>query len=186
MRLLYLPNILTVMRICLVIPIFISILYENFSLTSYLFLIAGISDALDGFLARRFKWTTRFGSIADPLADKLLLTTSFIALTCKGFIPVWITAVVLARDLWVVCGAVLYHYLISHYEMSPSLLSKASTFFQILLVLLILVNLSLFSIPSILIKLTMWLTIISCIASWLSYTLIWGRRAWLTRTYQGL
>jgi len=98
--------------------------------------LLGISDGVDGYLARRYDWTSRFGAILDPVADKLLLMVTFILLAYTGHLPVWLTSVVIGRDLVIVAGATTYHILFGEYEFSPTLLGKLSTSMQFILVLL--------------------------------------------------
>lgn len=136
------PNALTMMRVVLVLPIAWLLLAERFGQALSLFFIAGISDGLDGFLARRFGWTSRFGAVLDPLADKLLLVTSYLCLSVTQVLPWWLTMLVLLRDALIVSGAVAYRYLVGALSMAPSVLGKCSTVLQILLVLVVLIELS--------------------------------------------
>src|SRR5687768_2499072 len=99
MNIKYLPNIITCLRFLLIVPLIFAVANQHFTLAFYLFLLAGVSDGLDGFLARRFNWSSRFGSIADPIADKLLLTIMLIVLTSLRWIPVWLLVLVVARDV---------------------------------------------------------------------------------------
>lgn len=178
MNLHYIPNTITILRIVLSFFVLYSLFIAKYQWALYLFLLAGASDALDGFLARRYGWFTRFGSIADPIADKILLVSSLLALAYGGYIPVWLVGLIIARDLWVALGAFCYYYWISTYEMAPTLLSKANTFIQILFVVLILINLSFSIIPAVLLEVVMYLVLVMNLASWVHYTWVWGRRAW--------
>jgi len=99
-----LPNIISILRIVLVLPVVWALLNNYFLWALVLFTIAGISDALDGFLAKHFHWESRLGSILDPLADKLLLIASFASLTWLGLIPVWLFWMALGRDFLIVIG----------------------------------------------------------------------------------
>ena len=134
MKLRDIPNILSLLRISLVIPIVYLLVQREFSYVLVLFVIAGISDGLDGYLAKRNNWTSRLGSILDPLADKLLLVFSYLALGWMGEIPMWLVFAVMARDVIIIVGAISYHELIGEYDMEPSWLSKTNTFFQIVLI----------------------------------------------------
>ena len=89
-----LPNALSVIRIILTVPIVIALLKEQYLLTLLLFLVAGISDALDGWIAKQFSFQTRLGSLLDPVADKVLLTCTFIALYWVGRVPVWLLMII--------------------------------------------------------------------------------------------
>ena len=101
------PNILTVLRLLSVYPLIIFILEEQFFLALGIFFLAGISDFLDGFLARKFSWQSRFGQIADPVADKTLVVATIISLRSIDLIENWFMFMVLGRDLFFIVGVVL-------------------------------------------------------------------------------
>lgn len=130
----HLPNLITVLRLLLVVPTGFAILDGRFELAFVLFLAAGVSDGIDGALARRFAWTSRFGAIADPLADKLLVAVVYVLLAIDGALPVWLAVLVLGRDLLIIGGALCYHLLIDRLEMAPTRLGKANTLLHILFV----------------------------------------------------
>lgn len=135
------PNIITIVRILLVAPI-AWLLWENRHLDAFLLMLAaGLSDALDGFLARRFNWMTKLGATLDPLADKLLVAVLFVVFTLQGHIPLWAAAIVLIRDTTIVVGAGVYKVLYQEVEIAPTFLSKANTAVQIVLLLLIIAGL---------------------------------------------
>ena len=136
MKLKYIPNLICVGRIILVGPIVWSLLEHRYGLALALILIAGLSDALDGFLARRFDWRTRLGGLLDPAADKLLMFSVFVTLTWLGWVPVWFTAIVVGRDLIIVGGTIVYHRLVEPIEGDPTQTSKLNTVLQILFLLL--------------------------------------------------
>jgi len=126
-----LPNIITVFRILLVFPIAWLLWEARFMEAFVLMLIAGISDALDGYLARRCNWMTKLGATLDPLADKFLVAAVFIVFTLQGHIPLWVAIIVLARDFTIVAGAGVYKLLYEEVEIAPTFLSKANTAMQI-------------------------------------------------------
>ena len=133
-----LANKITIIRIFF-IPIFIALLVYNFRITAFvLFCLMGITDAVDGFIARVRQERTELGSFLDPMADKLLLTTSFITLSVINELPVWLTIIVVSRDLILVAGALLTHIITGSLVISPSLLGKATTFFQIVTISVVL------------------------------------------------
>ena len=134
------PNILTVARLLSVYPLVIFILEEQFFLALGIFLLAGISDFLDGFLARKFLWQSRFGQIADPVADKTLVVATIISLGSIDLIENWFMFMVLGRDLLIIVGVVLANYLISDYQVAPNYLGKLNTTFLLLLVGIILID----------------------------------------------
>jgi len=154
------------------------LLYEEFSYALLLYTVAGISDGLDGYIAKRYNYVSRLGSVLDPLADKLLLVSTFIALAWLGLLPAWLVIAVILRDLLIVIGAAAYYLLIGKYEMEPSLISKVNTFSQIVLGLAIVLSESLISLPQ---WLTVWLIFLvlgTTIVSGVDYVWIWGRRAY--------
>lgn len=132
MKLSHLPNLICVFRIILVGPVVWSLLVGNYALTLLLFFVAGFSDGLDGFLARQFGWRTRVGAILDPLADKLLMVSVYVALTYLGLIPAWLTVTVVARDVVIVAGGLIYHFVFAPVVGRPTLVSKLNTATQLL------------------------------------------------------
>ncbi|MBL8197771.1 MAG: CDP-alcohol phosphatidyltransferase family protein [Chromatiales bacterium] len=129
------PNLICVARMILVWPIVMALIEGRYPLALGLILLAGMSDGLDGFLAKRFSWQSRLGGLLDPLADKLLLVSVFVALSMTGLVPVWLTAVVIVRDLVIVSGGVVYQWLVEPVQPEPSVASKINTGMQLLYVL---------------------------------------------------
>ena len=163
------PNILTALRIVLAPLTAWLILNGRFADSLLVFGTAGASDALDGFLARRFGLVSRFGEYLDPAADKLLMLASFLTLTMIGMAPLWVTAIVIGRDLAIVAGVALARLLALPIKVEPLAVGKASTVVQVGYVGLLLLLLSLgLDMPS----LTM-TAAITCVgftlASWLAY-----------------
>ena len=141
------PNLLTFLRMAL-IPVFASLLFYGYSgWALFVFLIAGVSDGVDGFVARRFKQETELGTILDPIADKLLMTVAFIVLTMPNVlqptrhlpVPFWVTAAVIGRDVLIVTVAGAIHIMTGFRSFKPSWLGKLSTTVQVAAVALILV-----------------------------------------------
>jgi len=126
------------MRIGLVAPILLLILNEQFNWALALFWLAGFSDGLDGYLAKRFDWHTRLGALLDPVADKLLVAGLFITLAYTGHIPVWLAGIVLLRDVIIVAGATAYNFLVKPVEGEPTRISKINTALQLLFLLFVL------------------------------------------------
>ncbi len=130
------PNILTLVRILLV-PIFVILLLRNLYPSALgVFILAGLSDGLDGFIARYFNQRTVLGAYLDPTADKLLLVSSYVALAVLNVIPGWIAVLVITRDVVIVLGIAILTMTEKSYEVRPSILSKCTTAAQILLVIL--------------------------------------------------
>jgi len=129
-----LPNILTITRI-LLLPFFAAtLIYGYYEYSLILFLSAGITDILDGLLARTKKQITALGSILDPVADKFLLTTSFILMSVYGWIPKWLTITVISRDLIVVTGWLIFYFITHIVKVEPSLVGKAANLCQFFLI----------------------------------------------------
>jgi cardiolipin synthase len=130
-----LANWLTILRIVL-IPVFVTLLvYRKLGLALLVFGGAALTDLLDGWVARHRGLSSRLGAFLDPLADKLLLISSFVTLTWLKTLPFWITAVVLSRDVMLIVGALLIHMVGGRIYPRPTWAGKAATFFQILVVL---------------------------------------------------
>ena len=172
------PNLICVFRIVLVVPVIFFILNENFLWALSIFILAGVSDGVDGFLAKHFHWQSRLGSILDPVADKLLLVSTYITLTWIGLIPLWLLLAVFARDIIIVIGAYAYHTFIGEFKMAPSLISKLNTVMQILLVMTIL-SVQLTEIPSSVIESMVFITLLTIILSGIDYIAVWGKKAYL-------
>jgi cardiolipin synthase len=137
----HIPNVLTSLRILLVIPVAYYLFESNYLYSLALFLFAGISDAVDGYLARRFLWTSNFGAWADPLADKLIVGVVFVVLAIQGLVPAWLVCVTIGRDLIILCGAGTYRKIFGKIDIAPTILSKVNTVVQILALLLVMVTL---------------------------------------------
>ncbi len=149
-RIITLPNLLTMFRMVL-IPVFVSLLfYQKFLLALAVFVIAGITDGLDGLLARRFNQKSQLGTILDPIADKLLLVTSFIVLSLPSIspqqqapshlpVPFWVTTAVISRDIFIIVGAAAINIVTGFRSFRPSWLGKVNTAVQILSIVSILI-----------------------------------------------
>lgn len=133
-----LPNAITLLRFALVPVIALALLRADFATALVLFVVAAASDLVDGFLARRWNQSTRFGAIADPLADKLTMLTVTALLAMAHALPWWFALAVVVRDGLIVGGALVYHLRIGPVEMAPSLISKVNTALEFLLLLAVL------------------------------------------------
>lgn len=133
----HIPNLICVLRIILVAPIVASLLSGDFRLALLLIFVAGASDGLDGYLAKRFDWRTRLGGLLDPLADKFLMFSVFVTLSYIGLTPIWLTAIVIGRDVIIVSGATAYNALIGPVSGEPSLISKVNTAYQLIYMLMV-------------------------------------------------
>mgnify|MGYP001167008301 FL=1 len=178
-----LPNYLSMLRIALVLPIAWLLWQHQVMSAFWLMLLAGFSDALDGFLARRYGWQTELGTLLDPLADKFLIAAMYLVFTLQGLIPVWLVALILTRDILILLGAGVYRGVFGDLTVNPSLLSKTNTALQILVVLMLMVSqmpigdlgpglltfLQAYTFPAL---------AALCIASGCHYLFVWGRHSW--------
>lgn len=171
------PNIITVFRFFLVPPVVWALFNAEYGLALILFAIAGVSDGVDGFLAKHYNWRTRLGSILDPLADKLLLVSCFLSLTWLGFVPLWLLIAVIVRDMLIVIGGIAFHYLFGKFDMEPSFLSKMNTFFQIAYVLAVVFYHGEFAFTPWIIEALSYVVLLTTIVSGADYVWVWGRRA---------
>jgi len=161
-----LPNLITIIRI-LLIPLFIVLLLygHNFYALS-VFIAAGISDALDGFIARTWGLKTRIGAYLDPIADKLLMISSFVTLSIFGKIPMWLMVIIIGRDVLIgITGLILLNYIdLHHYQVRPSIIGKITTVLQVLTIVAVLMELK-----SPLLSTIIWGTAFATITSGLHY-----------------
>lgn len=173
----HIPNLICVLRIILVAPIVVYLLSGDFRLALLLIFVAGFSDGLDGFLAKRFDWRTRLGGLLDPIADKLLMIAVFVTLTYIGLTPVWLAAVVIGRDVIIVSGAVAYNVLIGPVRPEPSIISKLNTACQLLYMLLVIAQPA-FGWPlAVAILITGAGVLFTSVVSGLDYVLRWSSKA---------
>jgi cardiolipin synthase len=175
------PNLITAFRFLLVPPVVLALLNERLGAALTLFFIAGFSDALDGYLAKRNNWSSRLGALMDPLADKLLLVSSFVTLGWLGWIPMWLVALVVLRDLVIVGGAIVFHMRVERLEAAPSMISKLNTFAQILLVLAVIFSKGVYELPVLWLDLLVYSVLATTVWSGLDYVLTWSRLAWSKR-----
>ncbi len=182
MRLSSIPNVISTLRIFLVPPVVWSMLDQRWSLALPLFLIAGLSDGLDGFLARRYHWTSRLGAILDPIGDKLLMVSSYLVLGWQGALPWWLVGLVILRDVIIMTGTVMYRVLIGVVVFEPILLSKINTVFQILLVTIALFVLAGFDMFMGFQILLVYIVLLTTVSSGVAYVVLWARRAAAMKT----
>ena len=177
MNLRQLPNIITVARM-LMVPLLLWCLNTGDHVAALsIALVAGFTDALDGWLAKRFGWQTWLGGVLDPIADKLLLDASFIGLWLATAVPGWLAALVVGRDVVIVSGASAYHFLIGTVTGRPTLLSKVTTVVQIAFVLALLIGLARRPLPQDLSLAAVGLVAALTLASGIDYVVRWGLRA---------
>src|ERR1700676_5358328 len=173
----HIPNIISAIRILLVAPIAVALADRQLVTTILLFGVAALSDAADGFLAKRFGWQSELGAILDPAADKLLLVTVFITLAYMKLAPLWLMAAAVARDAIIVIGALLYRLCFGALSVRPSVVSKLNTLCQAAYIMAV-VGREEFSVPP------EWaatllgaLVFVTVMVSGMDYVLIYGPRA---------
>ena len=177
MSLSWLPNAISLLRIVLVAPTLALIATAEFGWALALFVVAGFSDGLDGYLAVRNGWTSRLGALLDPAADKLLMTGLFVTLAWTAQIPAWLAAAVITRDVVIVAGALAYNYFIKPVPGEPTLISKLNTARQMLFVLFVLSRAGFDWPDPITTTLLGAAVFVTVVVSGVDYVLSWTRRA---------
>jgi cardiolipin synthase len=154
------------------------IIEGRFTAALLVLVVAGLSDGLDGFLAKRFDWRTRLGGLLDPAADKLLLVSTFAALSYVGLVPIELTLVVIGRDVLIVAGAVCYQILIAPVQGEPSAISKLNTACQLAMLFFTLTHAAYAWPPEVSLVILGATVVFTSVVSGLTYVLKWSARAW--------
>lgn len=178
MTLSWLPNAITITRMVMALPLLWLLMNGHYPQAFWLALLAGASDALDGFIAKRFGWRSVIGGVLDPIADKLLLSVCFFGLWWSGHLPSWLVAVVLIRDLVILFGAYIWWRLVGSFKPAPSGISKMTTLAQIVLIALVLAHLASFDIAQAWVPPLMLATAAMTLVSGGDYVVRYGLRAW--------
>ncbi|MCC7464100.1 MAG: CDP-alcohol phosphatidyltransferase family protein [Gammaproteobacteria bacterium] len=165
----HLPNLICLLRIGLIWPVVMSLYREHHALTLALFLLAAISDGVDGYLAKRFNWTSPLGRILDPLADKLLLVAVFLVATWVGLVPRWLTVAAVTRDFLIGFGALAFRIGWGPLRGRPTYTSKVNTLLQVVYVLLVIVRAEWGVPPAGVLAALAWLTLATVLLSGLGY-----------------
>jgi cardiolipin synthase len=175
------PNLITLMRVLLVPLMAACVLGEAYGAATAVFLVAALSDLVDGYLARRFNLVSRLGAVLDPIADKLNMFVATVLLAWQGLLPMWLAAAIVGRDVAIVAGVLWYRVAGKELAMKPSLLSKANTAIEFAVLLLVLAA------AARLIERGSWMStlfvvvLIFVIASWAHYAWLWSRGALVAR-----
>lgn len=177
MNLSFIPNLLTAARMVVVPPIVWLLLVGQFQWALALAVFAGVSDLLDGWLARRFAWQSRWGGIFDPLADKLLMMAGYLTLGWLGELPWWLIGLVISRDLIIVVGGYIYYTRFERFNAEPTQLSRFNTFCQVFLMWFVLVRLAGFPLPREAQIGLVWLVGVMALVTLVQYVWIWAGRA---------
>jgi cardiolipin synthase len=176
----HLPNIICVIRIALIWPTIDALYGGNYWAALVLVAVCAVSDGLDGWLAKRFNWTSHLGKILDPLADKLLLVSLFLAATWMNLVPWWLTAVVVGRDVMIGAGAVIYRMWFGPLHGRPTIVSKINTGMQLAVVLAAILGAATgLPTPGMVMALAI-LTLLTTIVSGADYLAMFTRRALAT------
>ncbi|NKB76927.1 MAG: CDP-alcohol phosphatidyltransferase family protein [Gammaproteobacteria bacterium] len=168
------PNILTMLRIA-TCPILVLLLRDSsYDLALILFFIAGITDGLDGYIAKKFNCVSQLGAILDPIADKLLIASAYIMLAVLQDIPFWLLIVVMFRDLVIVVGYLVLVTMRSGVQMKPTYISKINTFLQILLMVAVLMEKATWLTIPWLVDSLIFGVLITTVVSGVQYVWLWG------------
>jgi cardiolipin synthase len=174
----HLPNIICVLRMALVWPIAAALAEREYLIALAMFVVAGLSDGVDGYLAKRFNWTSELGKLLDPLADKLLLVTVFVESAWLGLAPWWLTSAVVARDVLIALGALAFRLVVGPLRGRPTLSSKINTAMQLLYPVAMLVNAAMNFPPREVLDALALLVFMTTVFSGLNYMAVFTRRAW--------
>jgi cardiolipin synthase (CMP-forming) len=171
------PNLITLSRL-LAVPVMVWLIVDGYLLAAFwLFVAAGISDALDGLVAKHLDAETELGRFLDPLADKALLVSVYVALGYQGYLEIWLVILVVFRDALIVGGAMLFHTLTQSLTMNPLSISKINTTAQIILAGVILAGLGAVIDFGLLIPILTYGVAVTTAASGVIYVVMWTRRA---------
>lgn len=171
------PNLLTTLRVLAAPLLAYSLLRGQFEFAFYLFILAAITDALDGWIARHFNLMTPYGAVMDPLADKLITLVCVILLTWLGRVPLWLTLAMVVRDTVIVSGAFAYHRVFGEVQIRPTWLGKLHTALAFTLFASVLAN------AANLVEVSDWLegffllVLATTLGSLVQYVVLWGRKA---------
>lgn len=174
----HLPNLICLLRIALIWPVSGALQAGHYAAALALFIAAAVSDGLDGYLAKRFGWTSPLGKFLDPLADKLLLVVVFVVCTWLGLVPWWLTAAVVARDVLIGLGALTYRLWFGPLHGRPTLPSKINTAVQLLYVTLVLLRAASGVPPTEVLAAAALLAFATTLLSGAHYVQSFTRRAW--------
>jgi cardiolipin synthase len=174
----HIPNIICLLRIALIWPIVRALLHSDYVSALVLFGVAAVSDGLDGFLAKRFQWTSAVGKFLDPLADKLLLVSVFVVASWSTLVPLWLAIVVIARDFVIGLGALVFRVWFGPLRGRPTVVSKVNTALQIAVLLAAILHAAYALPPREVVAVLAVITLVTTIASGIDYLTQFMRRAW--------
>jgi len=158
-------------------PITYALWNQQYFLALLLFIIGGLSDGLDGFIARRYKWETDLGVMLDPMGDKLMMLSAYLLLGWHKLLPWWLVSLIIVRDLIIVIGSLLYRKFVGHEKLKPLFISKLNTAGQIILVIVIMLS-QLTSVSLLIRDAVLYMVVVTTLLSGYAYINEWGRRAY--------
>lgn len=174
----HLPNLICLVRLALIWPVAAALYGGRYGLALALFVLAAISDGLDGYLAKRFNWVSELGKFLDPAADKLLLVTVFVESTWLGLVPWWVTAAAVARDVMIALGALVYRAWFGPLRGRPTIISKINTAAQLLYLMAVMLGAAV-AFPPQDVRRALALTVFATtVLSGINYVQAFTRRAW--------
>ena len=170
----HIPNLLTLLRIG-ASPVLILLLKEHAYDAAFLvFILAGISDGLDGYIAKKFGFVSKLGAILDPLADKILIISAFVMLTLLDYLPFWLLLTVGFRDLLIIGGCIVMVALSGSVQMKPSRVSKLNTVVQLVLITCVIIQSAGWLSFPLFIEFLVYSVLVTTILSGAHYVWIWG------------
>ena len=173
----HVPNILTLIRLGLIPVMAYYLLLQAYAMALLIFLVAALTDLADGYIARRFKLTSSFGATLDPIADKLSMLVATVLLAWLLLLPIWLAIAIVVRDILIVAGALAYRITLGHVEIAPTRLSKANTFIEFTVLLLVMAAAAGWIDTGARIATVFLIVFITVIASGAQYVWLWGRKA---------
>lgn len=174
----HLPNLICLVRLALIWPVATALHGGHDGLALALFVVAAISDGLDGYLAKRFNWISELGKFLDPAADKLLLVTVFVEASWLGLTPWWVTAAAVARDVMIALGALVYRLWFGPLRGRPTIISKINTAAQLLYLMAVMLGAAAGFPPRDVLQALALLVFATTVLSGLNYVQAFARRAW--------
>lgn len=173
----HIPNIITLLRLLAVLPCIALLWFEHYTYALVMFALAGVSDGVDGYLARRFGWQSHWGAMMDPVADKLLLVFTSAVLALQDLLPVALFMLMTLRDVVILGGATLYRVKFGPFKVLPSIWGKLSTFFQIFMVIAILEHNAFGNLADLPLQILMGLCGLFTFISGVNYSWVWVNKA---------
>jgi cardiolipin synthase len=180
-----LPNLLTAARLALIPVVAWQLAAEAYEIALPLFLAAALTDLADGYIARRFRMTSRLGALLDPVADKLTMLVATVMLAWQSLVPLWLAIAIVARDVVIVAGALAYRTLVGKIDIAPTLLSKLNTTVEFAMLIATMAAAAGWLSASRWIEALFAVTLATVLASGAQYVWIWSRKAMAERRARG-